>query len=207
VTIEPEYLTGAVFVAAFDWAEGYYRCTNMQCRRHFTALYKLDRGASQGVQVFNLEQCVPTAPLRPSFDPAVAQLSPSFIEVYAQSTAAEGYGLTQVAGPGFRKALEFLVKDYAIQLNPQQAEAIKQRPLASVIKEFLPGDKLAVVSSRAAWLGNDQTHYEGRWVGKDLQDLKKLIDATAHFVAMERLVADLPIDMPAAGPPSTIPTN
>jgi hypothetical protein len=112
--------------------------------------------------------------------------------------------LTEVAGPGFRKALEFLVKDYAILLNPQQAEAIKQKQLASVIKEFLPGDKLGVVSSRAAWLGNDQTHYECRWVGKDLQDLKKLIDATAHFIAMERLVADLPVDMPATGPATPI---
>lgn len=200
VTIEPENLTGAPSANAFDWVEVYFRCTNMRCRRHFTALYKIDRGASQHVQTFNLEQCVPVAPIRPKFDDEIAKLSPSFIEVYAQSSAAEGYGLTEVAGPGFRKALEFLVKDYAIHLNSQHAEPIKQMPLAAVIKEFLLGDKLPIVSARAAWLGNDQTHYESRWVGKDLQDLKKLIDATAHFIAMERLVAGLPVDMPMTGP-------
>jgi hypothetical protein len=108
-----------------------------------------------------------------------------------------------VAGPGYRKALEFLIKDYAIQLNPGHDDEIRTGQLAAVIRGFLAGDKLIVVSSRAAWLGNDETHYERRWIGKDLQDLKKLINATVHFIAMERLAADLPTDMPAAGAAST----
>jgi len=69
-------------------------------------------------------------------------------------------------------------------------------PLNTVITKYLSGDKLPVVSKRAAWLGNDETHYERRWVGKDLQDLKKLIQAVEHFIAMERLVAAFPVAMP-----------
>lgn len=204
VTIEPEFLAGSGAAQGFDWTEVYYRCTNMRCRRQFTAFYKVDRGLSQGQsrQHFRLEACLPTSPTAPKFDAAIADLSPDFIGIYSQAAAAEGYGLSDVAGPGFRKALEFLIKDYAIKLNPTNAEEIKRIQLVPVIKLFLAGDRLPVVSSRAAWLGNDETHYERRWVGKDLKDLKRLIDATAHFIAMERLAAELPLDMPATGPTS-----
>lgn len=199
VTIEPEYLGGTQMVAAFDWLEAYYRCTNMKCRRHFTAFY---RYTSQNGprRVFQFERCDPAVPRMPEFDQVIGELSPNFIHVYAESITAEDQGLTEIAGPGFRKSLEFLIKDYAIQLSPQNEAEIKQIPLAKVVKEYLPGDKLTVVSSRAVWIGNDETHYERRWIGKDLQDLKKLINATVHFIAMERLAADLPTDMPATGP-------
>jgi hypothetical protein len=52
------------------------------------------------------------------------------------------------------------------------------------------------LSKRAAWLGNDETHYKRRWTGKDLDDLKKLISAVEHFIAMEVLVRELPTEMP-----------
>lgn len=207
VTIEPEPLSGTQFAIAFDWFEAYYRCTNLNCRRQFTAFYRRDAGASlPGALSFRFLESTPVAPLKQAFDKAVTELSPSFVEIYAQAQAADEYGLAEIAGPGFRKALEFLIKDYAIKLNPGHDEEIKSGPLAKVIQRFLAGDKLAVVSSRAAWLGNDETHYERRWVDKDLQDLKKLISATVHFIAMERLVAELPTDMPTTGPsaPPTI---
>jgi hypothetical protein len=201
VTIEPEFLTGAPLVAAFNWLEAYYRCTNMKCRRHFTAFYKY---VCMNGQIYNYEllRCDPVAPQPPGFDPVIESVSPIFVQVFSQSTAAEGHGLADVAGPGFRKSLEFLVKDYAIQLNPGHDEEIKRAQLGTVIREFLSGGKLSVVSSRAAWLGNDETHYERRWIDKDLKDLKNLIRATAYFIAMERLAAELPADMPAAGPAS-----
>jgi hypothetical protein len=107
-------------------------------------------------------------------------------------------GLEDIAGPGYRKALEFLVKDFAISLVTDEAEKakIKEIPLQAVIKTYFSGDNLPVVSSRAVWLGNDETHYERRWVGKDLQDLKKLIIATEYFIAMQKLASSLPAEMP-----------
>ena len=175
----------------------------MRCRRQFTAFYRRSGGnAPNGLPNFELQCCTPLTPIAPVFDLVVNELSPNFVRIYTQSSAAEGYGLDDIAGPGFRKALEFLVKDYAIQLNPGHEEEIKRMQLAAVIAKFLPGDKLMIVSSRAAWLGNDETHYERRWVDKDLQDLKKLISASVHFIAMERLAADLPTEMPPTGPPT-----
>jgi hypothetical protein len=146
--------------------------------------------------LFLLEKLLPTSSEQSDFDDDTKKLSPAFIKIYDQAVAAEAHDHDEIAGPEYRKALEFLVKDYAILLNPNNKTEIRTKPLASVISEFFSGDKLPLVSICAAWLGNDETHYERRWVGKDPEDLKQLIGATVHFMAYERLAANLPIDMP-----------
>jgi hypothetical protein len=146
--------------------------------------------------MYGFVQSYPVTPVKPQFEAAIAEVSPTFVSIYEQAVSAENYGLVDVAGPGYRKALEFLIKDYAISLHPASEAEIKTLQLVPVIVKFLPGETLPVVSTRAAWLGNDETHYERRWVDKDLDDLKRLISATVHFITMQRLVADLPVDMP-----------
>lgn len=152
------------------------------------------------MQHYKFERSLPVEPKPIIVTADISELSPLFVKIIAQAQSAEDHGLDEIAGPGFRKALEFLIKDYAISLTPDDnaKNEIRRMPLNSVITNYLDGDKLPVVSKRAAWLGNDETHYERRWVGKDLQDLKKLIEAVEHFIAMERLVAALPIEMPEA---------
>jgi hypothetical protein len=139
---------------------------------------------------------LPWSPQGRQFAPSIVETSPLFGSIYNQAAAAEAYGLPDVAGPGFRKALEFLVKDYAIALHPDDAVWIRSALLAPVIAKHFANTSMAVVFSRAAWLGNDETHYERRWVDHDIDDLKKLIDASVHFIEMEKLVAQLPADMP-----------
>jgi hypothetical protein len=36
-------------------------------------------------------------------------------------------------------------------------------------------------------LGNDELHYVRKWENKDINDLKKLIDATLHYISLEKL--------------------
>jgi hypothetical protein len=137
-------------------------------------------------------------PLEKAVSADILTLSPSFARIAAQARTAEEHGLDDVAGPGYRKAFEFLIKDYAISLqaDDKAKEEIKKLQLGAVIEKYLTGDKLPIVSKRAAWLGNDETHYERRWIGKDLEDLKKLIEAVEYFIAMELLVKELPTEMP-----------
>jgi len=185
-----------------DLLEMYFRCPNPNCSRLFIALYRFDPGISQGkpTQHFNYERSLPVEPKPIIVTADISELSPSFVKIVAQAQSAEDQGLDEIAGPGFRKALEFLIKDFAISLTPddEARNEIRRVPLNTVITKYLSGEKLPVVSKRAAWLGNDETHYERRWVGKDLQDLKKLIAAVEHFIAMEKLVAALPSEMPDA---------
>jgi hypothetical protein len=49
---------------------------------------------------------------------------------------------------------------------------------------------------RAAWLGNDETHYYRIWEDKDLKDLKLLLQLTLHWIedecATKKAVKDMP---------------
>jgi len=85
-------------------------------------------------------------------------------------------GLTQIAGPGYRKALEFLIKDYASHLYPDHRDEIEDSFLGKVISEYIKEEKRIVeASKRATWLGNDETHYKRKWEDKDIHDLRELI--------------------------------
>ena len=130
--------------------------------------------------------------------PAISNVSPEFYEILDQAYAAEQYGLPLVAGPGYRKALEHLVKDYVGSklIDEPSRDAVRRNPkLIDVIRMI--GDTLIVdVASRAAWLGNDETHYERRWISHDMDHLKKLIQLTERFIANQLDAAELIRSMP-----------
>lgn len=194
-TIEP-VRSGESFTKG-DWLEVYFRCSNRKCQHLIIASYALDFGASHGsVFVFNLVGTLPYKPLERKFSESITGISSSFATIFNQASAAEGYLLPEVAGPGYRKALEFLLKDYAIKLHPNDAAAIRQMQLANLISTYFNDPRMSVVFSRATWLGNDQTHYERRWVDHDINNLKILIDASVHFIEMEMLASSLPTEMP-----------
>lgn len=61
------------------------------------------------------------APVRvKDFSQEIKDLSPNFVKIYHQAEQAENTGLSDICGLGYRKALEFLVKDYAIAFNPTE---------------------------------------------------------------------------------------
>jgi hypothetical protein len=64
------------------------------------------------------------------------------------------------------------------------------------INDHITNENIKIAAKRASWLGNDETHYERIWVGKDLQDLKKLIDLTVHWIEMEQMTKEAIQDMP-----------
>lgn len=118
-------------------------------------------------------------------DPQIKTVSENFEDIYQQAYQAEKEGLDQIAGMGYRRALEFLVKDYCIYRNPESAEKIKSQPLSQCINQYIDFSKLKTVAERAAWLGNDQTHYIQKHTDKDLEDLKRLITLTMHWIIIE----------------------
>jgi hypothetical protein len=181
-----------------DWLECYFTCSNPQCRHLFIAVYEIDRGmiSQPGTESFRFVRCLPWKAVERQFAKVVKDTSPDFVGIYNQASAAEAQGWTDVAGPGFRKALEFLLKDYAIRLHPDDREWIRRAQLAQVISKHFTDPSMSVVFSRATWLGNDQTHYERRWISHDIDNLKRLIDASVLLIELERLAAELPTDMP-----------
>jgi len=104
--------------------------------------------------------------------------------------------LDQITGVGYRKALEFLIKDYAIKNNPSEEKSIKKTPLMQVINKHIGDTNIKNVAKRAVWLGNDETHYIRVWEDKDLSFLKQLIDLTIHWIEAEELTKTMMEEMP-----------
>lgn len=121
---------------------------------------------------------------RITFESYINNISPSFSEIYNQALEAEHYKLDEIAGIGYRKALEFLIKDFLINHEKLDASKVKSTSLGCCIDTMINNPQLKITSSRATWLGNDQTHYEQKYTDKDIDDLKRLIELSVHWISM-----------------------
>lgn len=127
----------------------------------------------------------PIAPNPPAFNKKIIQLSPRFIKIYKQAFICESLDLDEIAGMGYRKAIEILIKDFLIYRFPGEKESIIKMPLSACINQKVNVDNIKIVASRGAWLGNDYTHYQAKFEDKDLSDMKSLIETTVYWILME----------------------
>ena len=119
------------------------------------------------------------------FNEEIRDISQLFVQIYGESEFAEQENLREICGLGYRKSLEFLIKDYLIKKYPKDEDEIKNKTRGNCIGELIDNAKIKDIAKRATWLGNDETHYLRKWEDKDLQDLKKLINITVYFISME----------------------
>lgn len=174
--IEPRHLFATETAnGAFDFA---FKCPRQQCYRVFIGRYLID--ARNGS--FHLQETTPSTVVVPEMPQDLKALSPDFVETHADALRAEMRGYKRVTGPGYRKSLEFLVKDYCILKHPREAETIRSAPLGKVIEDFIDDAKIKACAKRATWLGNDETHYVRKWEDKDINDMKNLITLTSRWI-------------------------
>jgi hypothetical protein len=171
------------------------RCPRTSCLSAFIAYYvPADVGpaqlAAQDESRWKLLRVAPTASKQKEFDDRIKEFSPGFVKIYNQSLAAEIAGLDEVCGIGYRKALEFLIKDYVCKKRPTETESIKKTPLATCINNYVDHGGVKSCAERATWLGNDETHYVRKWESMDVEDLKALIELTISWMMTEMLTAD-----------------
>ncbi len=138
-------------------------------------------------QILSIE---PTRFKKQSFDKNITGLSPQFDKIYNQALAAESSGLDEIAGLGYRKALEFLVKDFAIHEHPDDAEEIKKIMLSPCIKKYIDNNRIKTLVERSAWIGNDEAHYIRKQTERDVSDMKSFIKATVYFIGMLLITED-----------------
>lgn len=161
-----------------------YLCTH--CFQAFICKFSNDTYPDDklGYVFENLNYIAPNKFVQENFEQCIHNISPMFVKIYNQALEAENYNLDQIAGIGYRKALEFLIKDFLIFENPEKEEKIKNTALANCINSFIENPQLKTVASRATWLGNDQTHYEQVFKDKDISDLKRLIKLSVNWIIM-----------------------
>jgi hypothetical protein len=170
-----------------------FQCPLNDCQSLFIGYYQF-----VGEKTFLLKQIAPLEPEDIFFAPYIQKTSPNFVEIYNQSQKAEKKGWVQVAGPGYRKSFEFLIKDYCISkmTSEDEKEKIKKEFLGTVIKDHIDDLRIKKMAERAAWIGNDETHYVRTWGDKDLSDLKSLINITLNWINIIEITDIYNVDMP-----------
>lgn len=120
-----------------------------------------------------------------SFSENISNMSPSFVKIYNESFLAEQQGLSEICGMGYRKALEFLIKDFAIKQNPLNENEIKNKQLSPCINEYIENNKIKTLATASAWLGNDETHYCRKHEDYNVNHLKAFINAIVSYIDSE----------------------
>ncbi len=187
--IDPRYYGGYVHDDSY-WLELLFQCPLSDCHHLFIGYYLLKplRGMKGNSYFLSREEPKNYQPREIS--EVINSFSKDFIKIHNQSEQAEALNLSEIAGPGFRKSLEFLIKDYITLKRPDKKEDIKNLLLGNVIASYVDDSRIQATAKRAAWLGNDETHYYRKWDDKDLSDLKKLIELTVHWIESVELTEE-----------------
>lgn len=132
-----------------------FGCPDSKCGRIFLAQYEKNRVNDSifyyvSSSIGNFKEKI--------FADDIVKLSPNFVEIYNQAAKSESLNLFHIAGIGYRKAIEFLIKDYLISNNPEQESVFKNKFLGNCIKEDIDNANLKKVTERATWLGNVTKH-------------------------------------------------
>jgi hypothetical protein len=184
-----------------------FKCPNSDCGHLFIAIYmvaetpvaernEVAQALGLGRGRFELRSSWPTHVPETTFSAEIAQVSPSFVDIFNQAEEAEARKLLQVCGLGYRKAVEFLVKDFCAAEHPTEADLVKRLPLAQCISKYIDDARIEASASRATWLGNDEAHYVRKWAGQDIADLKVLIRLTCNWIESALLTRHYEQQMP-----------
>lgn len=119
-----------------------------------------------------------------NFDRHIVKMSPLFVEFYHQSETAQQQGCADICGMGYRKALEFLVKDYLIHEAPNEQSQIEGLSLSNAIQR-INDPRVKTLAKASSWLGNDECHYIRKHTSHDVEDMKRFIFALVNFLVSE----------------------
>ena len=181
-------VNSATVVFNTEYYQVVFKCTH--CHKLFTATYKEVNNRN-----FKLIEVEPHVHIPREFSKTMMNVSKDFIEIYNQARFAEEANLDRIAGMGYRKAVEFLLKDYVFKhietkINSNDKDKMSKMYLSVFIEQYITNNRIKELSKRIAWLGNDETHYVKLHLDKDINDLKKLIDLSIYFIESEILAKE-----------------
>jgi hypothetical protein len=159
-----------------------FQCPAKACERLYIVTYTPGE-TDDAQEAYTPDFTETVTPSKAAFDHRIAGTSPAFVNIYNQALAAETYGLDHAAGPTYRKALEFLIKDFLCQQKPDKAEAIRAKHLGQCVQEDVEDQRIKTCAERAVWLGNDFTHYTRKYTSHDVEDMKSVILLTTWWIS------------------------
>lgn len=187
-------MTSKLFDNQINSVALFLKCSISECNKFHIQEFpfkKISDGSSSIVEVGTKIPYTYCVKLENKLPAVVNNTFPEFKDIYEQSLEAESQGLNQIAGVGFRKSIEFLIKEYVIHKNPDSSEEVKSKFLGKVINENLSEfPKIQALAKAAVWIGNDETHFVRVHDDKDIQDMKEFLTAAALFISAELKVEE-----------------
>lgn len=151
------------------------------CNKLFFAIYETSKQAGELLASYPAEKPIPLSE-------AINEISPRFIELYNQAFFAEQQNFFELAGSGYRNALEVLIKDFAIDELGEPSQEVCKQNLYDAIGKYLPSIKLSTAADVVRVLGNDFTHYERKYKDVDLDVLKRYLHIFINAIENEYLL-------------------
>jgi hypothetical protein len=96
-------------------------------------------------------------------DPVFIKHAPRFVEFYSEAVEAEKMGLVNIAGTGYRSAIECLIKDYALAFELDDKEYLSDPKFSfnNAIDKYLKNDELLKGTVHfIRKVGNGYTHWD-----------------------------------------------
>jgi hypothetical protein len=166
-----------------------FECPKEDCQKLFIAYYRVSTPdeKSEVETEYYYSSSEPIRVKKKAFSETIANISPQFCEVYSEAQIAEQRRLRNICGAGFRRAIEFLIKDYLIHEKKDEKEEIENKNLLDCIDQYVDDPRIKECAKMAAWLSDGESHYYRKWGDKDLNDLKVIIDLTVNWIESESL--------------------
>lgn len=159
------------------------------CYKNFIQNYKVILAANGLINGLDIDNEKPMPKSLFKYPREIDKISKEFNDIITQSSNAEDLGYNHLAGIGYRKAIEFLVKDYLIEFKNADKDEVSNKPLGKCISD-IDDSRINNLARAATWIGNDETHYVRKHIDKDVQDLKKFLQALTKLVSLEVSVSD-----------------
>lgn len=138
---------------------------------------------------FKIDKISPAPVVKFPFDNSISDVSPRFDKIYTQTIQAKAEGKNELVGIGYRKSIEFLLKDYLISQNPDQEDKISKMQLSDCINK-LDNQKIQNLAKATVWLGNDETHYVRKHEDMGIPELEKFLNTLVSYLAFEIAASD-----------------
>ena len=116
------------------------------------------------------------------------------MNLYNQGIAAEKEGHIELAALGYCKALEILVKDYAISELGKPAEEVVKKNLFDSVADYLQQRELINTPDLIRILGDEYTHYEKDYPEQDLVILKGYMEIFLKQIEMQYMIRHMKKD-------------
>lgn len=160
------------------------------CHRGFiiehNMMIKQNKSENDEIVIIEKNQTIyPNSTPELDIDEQIRKISPRFYDIYKQCLIAKSEGLSDLYGMGYRKALEQLVTDFAINKHPDEKENILAMSLHNRIESYFRDSDAKTALMACKWLGNNETHYENCNTKEDIVLFEGLIEDTLYYIHRE----------------------